>query len=194
MVNNRNIDNIYSVQDNYNKEESEAKLIKYEDNKKRKGAKAESFAETSNKMQSFICEVNSIKRRKGWCVKSWADAEALSDAISDYLEVIFRIGLFPTKTGLALFLGTNTGTLNCIINSADERSLCLKDFEDFMLEFSVQQGLKTEGNPAFNIFDSKARLGMSENSNININVSSSNYSKYIPQEEIGDIIDMIPNK
>ncbi len=158
----------------YSIEAAKKRVLDRENAKQRNNAKSSSFCITADKYAIFNKE---IQRRKssGFKTKVWESEEDLSQAISDYIDFVLEIKLYPTISALCLWLDITNETFQAIMRSGDKRSFKLEKFRMFLDDFSAQNIVSTEGNPAGNVYLDKSRLGHTDQpteSTLNIRVAA----------------------
>lgn len=174
-------------------EEAKERLVEY--NKKhpqrQQGSlKGEELQAHNQRMAAFMLECR--KNRNVWDTKAYADPEVLVTLVDKYLDTAAQLGLFPTVTGLALYLDVSVETINAIERLNDERTAIFKKFRTYISEYFNQNGLTSNSNPVFSIYYGKSVLGQTDNPQVNVNV---NYSARASLEgaEIAAAIDATPD-
>ncbi len=174
-------------------EEAKERLVEY--NKKHPqrqqgGLKGEELQAHNQRMAAFMLECR--KNRNVWDTKAYADPTVLVTLVDKYLDTAARLGLFPTVTGLALYLDVSVETINAIERLNDERTANFKKFRTYISEYFNQNGLTSNSNPVFSIYYGKSVLGQTDNPQVNVNV---NYSTRASLEgaEIAAAIDATPD-
>lgn len=174
-------------------EEAKERLVEY--NKKhpqrQQGSlKGEELQAHNQRMAAFMLECR--KNRNVWDTKAYADPEVLVTLVDKYLDIAAQLGLFPTVTGLALYLDVSVETINAIERLNDERTAIFKKFRTYISEYFNQNGLTSNSNPVFSIYYGKSVLGQTDNPQVNVNV---NYSTRANLEgaEIAAAIDATPD-
>lgn len=174
-------------------EEAKERLVEY--NKKhpqrQQGSlKGEELQAHNQRMAAFMLECR--KNRNVWDTKAYADPEVLVTLVDKYLDTAAQLGLFPTVTGLALYLDVSVETINAIERLNDERTAIFKKFRTYISEYFNQNGLTSNSNPVFSIYYGKSVLGQTDNPQVNVNV---NYTARANLEgaEIAAAIDATPD-
>lgn len=174
-------------------EEAKERLVEY--NKKHPqrqqgGLKGEELQAHNQRMAAFMLECR--KNRNVWDTKAYADPTVLVTLVDKYLDTAAQLGLFPTVTGLALYLDVSVETINAIERLNDERTAIFKKFRTYISEYFNQNGLTSNSNPVFSIYYGKSVLGQTDNPQVNVNV---NYSTRASLEgtEIAAAIDATPD-
>lgn len=174
-------------------EEAKERLVEY--NKKHPqrqqgGLKGEELQAHNQRMAAFMLECR--KNRNVWDTKAYADPEVLVTLVDKYLDTAAQLGLFPTVTGLALYLDVSVETINAIERLNDERTAIFKKFRTYISEYFNQNGLTSNSNPVFSIYYGKSVLGQTDNPQVNVNV---NYTARANLEgaEIAAAIDATPD-
>lgn len=174
-------------------EEAKERLVEY--NKKHPqrqqgNLKGEELQAHNQRMAAFMLECR--KNRNVWDTKAYADPEVLVTLVDKYLDTVAQLGLFPTVTGLALYLDVSVETINAIERLNDERTAIFKKFRTYISEYFNQNGLTSNSNPVFSIYYGKSVLGQTDNPQLNVNV---NYSARASLEgsEIAAAIDATPD-
>lgn len=174
-------------------EEAKERLVEY--NKKHPqrqqgNLKGEELQAHNQRMAAFMLECR--KNRNVWDTKAYADPEVLVTLVDKYLDTVAQLGLFPTVTGLALYLDVSAETINAIERLNDERTAIFKKFRTYISEYFNQNGLTSNSNPVFSIYYGKSVLGQTDNPQVNVNV---NYSTRASLEgaEIAAAIDATPD-
>lgn len=174
-------------------EEAKERLVEY--NKKhpqrQQGSlKGEELQAHNQRMAAFMLECR--KNRNVWDTKAYADPDVLVTLVDKYLDTVAQLGLFPTVTGLALYLDVSVETINAIERLNDERTAIFKKFRTYISEYFNQNGLTSNSNPVFSIYYGKSVLGQTDNPQVNVNV---NYSARASLEgaEIAAAIDATPD-
>ena len=116
---------------------------------------------TAAKMQAFykICDANNGL----WRGRFFRTAGDLAEFIKGYLDTIQTIGLVPSAQGLRMYLGVNKPTFDSYMNDPNSPlAPVVESFLDFVDEYNSQAGLAMSGNPAFQMFYNKCKLGWQE--------------------------------
>lgn len=174
-------------------EEAKERLVEY--NKKHPqrqqgNLKGEELKAHNQRMAAFMLECR--KNRNVWDTKAYADPDVLVTLVDKYLDTVAQLGMFPTVTGLALYLDVSVETINAIERLNDERTAIFKKFRTYISEYFNQNGLTSNSNPVFSIYYGKSVLGQTDNPQLNVNV---NYSARASLEgaEIAAAIDATPD-
>lgn len=168
--------------------EAEARLKEYHKahpQRRQSGLKGEELEAHNRRMGSFMLECR--KNRGAWTTKIYADPEQLVGCVDRYLECVSRIGLFPTLTGLALYLDVSLSTISAIEKLNDERSRVFEKFRTYISEYFNQSGLASNTNPAFSIYYGKSMLGQSDNPQMQLNVTLTSEANLRAEEIVGAI-------
>lgn len=174
-------------------EEAKERLVEY--NKKhpqrQQGSlKGEELQAHNQRMAAFMLECR--KNRNVWDTKAYADPEVLVTLVDKYLDTAAQLGLFPTVTGLALYLDVSVETINAIERLNDERTVIFKKFRTYISEYFNQNGLTSNSNPVFSIYYGKSVLGQTDNPQVNVNVNYTARAN-LDGAEIAAAIDATPD-
>lgn len=174
-------------------EEAKERLVEY--NKKhpqrQQGSlKGEELQAHNQRMAAFMLECR--KNRNVWDTKAYADPEVLVTLVDKYLDTAAQLGLFPTVTGLALYLDVSVETINAIERLNDERTVIFKKFRTYISEYFNQNGLTSNSNPVFSIYYGKSVLGQTDNPQVNVNVNYTAHAN-LDGAEIAAAIDATPD-
>lgn len=152
-------------------DEAKERLVAY--NKKHPqrqqgGLKGEELKAHNQRMAAFMLECR--KNRNTFREKAYADPEVLVGLVDKYLDTVAQIGLFPTVTGLALYLDVSVETINAMERLNDERSAIFSKFRTYISEYFNQNGLTSNSNPVFSIYYGKSVLGQTDNPQMQVNI------------------------
>lgn len=153
-------------------EEAKERLVAYNKEhpqRQQGGLKGEELKAHNQRMAAFMLECR--KNRNVWNTKAYADSEVLVTLVDKYLDTVTQIGLFPTVTGLALYLDVSVETINAIERLNDTRSVIFKKFRTYISEYFNQNGLTSNSNPVFSIYYGKSVLGQTDNPQMNVNIN-----------------------
>lgn len=170
--------------DPYTKEAAEARLASAAQSKKAiNQSNTEAFQNAADKAIAFL---DTLQKRSGMNTAVWTDPEKLSEAINDYLQYAMTNKLYPTLSGLALWLGISNDKLFAMEACGDMRADLIKNFRTFLSDFMAQVGMNREGNPAYQIFMEKSRLGMNDKPELNLNINLNQQGTSINAARIED--------
>lgn len=133
-----------------------------------KNIKAEELKAHNQKMGAFMGE---CKRRRGFAQKILDDPNEFVKWIDEYISTVIDIGLFPTLTGLCLFMDITMSTFQAFEMLGDERSAIIQKYRQFIGEYFNQSGLNSSTNPIFSIYYGKSVLGQSDNPTLTVNMN-----------------------
>lgn len=121
-----------------------------------KGITKEQIDEHNKKMSGFYA---AIKANQGFKDKYFASPDSLVEAIDGYIACVKENGLFPTETGLMLYLDCTDSWYYAIqAMDNDERSVVLKKYRQYVGEFLNQSGLAGGSNTIFSIYYLKSKM------------------------------------
>lgn len=137
-----------------------------------KGITKEQIAEHNKKMAGFYA---AIKANRGFKDKYFSTPESLVEAIDGYIACVMTNGLFPTETGLMLYLDCTDSWYYAVQAMDDERSAVLKKYRQYVGEFLNQSGLAGGSNTIFSIYYLKSKMQQWDQpteQTINLNIGS----------------------
>lgn len=174
-------------------DEAKERLVAY--NKKHPqrqqgGLKGEELKAHNQRMAAFMLECR--KNRNTFREKAYADPEVLVGLVDKYLDTVARIGLFPTVTGLALYLDVSVETINAMERLNDARSAVFSKFRTYISEYFNQNGLTSNSNPVFSIYYGKSVLGQTDNPQMQVNINYQPRAN-LDSAEIAAAIDATPD-
>lgn len=174
-------------------DEAKERLVAY--NKKHPqrqqgGLKGEELKAHNQRMAAFMLECR--KNRNTFREKAYADPEILVGLVDKYLDTVARIGLFPTVTGLALYLDVSVETINAMERLNDARSAVFSKFRTYISEYFNQNGLTSNSNPVFSIYYGKSVLGQTDNPQMQVNINYQPRAN-LDSAEIAAAIDATPD-
>ena len=174
-------------------DEAKERLVAY--NKKHPqrqqgGLKGEELKAHNQRMAAFMLECR--KNRNTFREKAYADPEVLVGLVDKYLDTVARIGLFPTVTGLALYLDVSVETINAMERLSDARSAVFSKFRTYISEYFNQNGLTSNSNPVFSIYYGKSVLGQTDNPQMQVNINYQPRAN-LDSAEIAAAIDATPD-
>lgn len=174
-------------------DEAKERLVAY--NKKHPqrqqgGLKGEELKAHNQRMAAFMLECR--KNRNTFREKAYADPEILVGLVDKYLDTVAQIGLFPTVTGLALYLDVSVETINAMERLNDARSAVFSKFRTYISEYFNQNGLTSNSNPVFSIYYGKSVLGQTDNPQMQVNINYQPRAN-LDSAEIAAAIDATPD-
>lgn len=174
-------------------DEAKERLVAY--NKKHPqrqqgGLKGEELKAHNQRMAAFMLECR--KNRNTFREKAYADPEVLVGLVDKYLDTVAQIGLFPTVTGLALYLDVSVETINAMERLNDARSAVFSKFRTYISEYFNQNGLTSNSNPVFSIYYGKSVLGQTDNPQMQVNINYQPRAN-LDSAEIAAAIDATPD-
>ena len=174
-------------------DEAKERLVAY--NKKHPqrqqgGLKGEELKAHNQRMAAFMLECR--KNRNTFREKAYADPEVLVGLVDKYLDTVAQIGLFPTVTGLALYLDVSVETINAMERLNDARSAVFSKFLTYISEYFNQNGLTSNSNPVFSIYYGKSVLGQTDNPQMQVNINYQPRAN-LDSAEIAAAIDATPD-
>lgn len=174
-------------------DEAKERLVAY--NKKHPqrqqgGLKGEELKAHNQRMAEFMLECR--KNRNTFREKAYADPEVLVELVDKYLDTAAQIGLFPTVTGLALYLDVSVETINAMERLNDARSAVFSKFRTYISEYFNQNGLTSNSNPVFSIYYGKSVLGQTDNPQMQVNINYQPRAN-LDSAEIAATIDATPD-
>lgn len=174
-------------------DEAKERLVAY--NKKHPqrqqgGLKGEELKAHNQRMAAFMLECR--KNRHAFREKAYADPEILVGLVDKYLDTAAQIGLFPTVTGLALYLDVSVETINAMERLNDARSAVFSKFRTYISEYFNQNGLTSNSNPVFSIYYGKSVLGQTDNPQMQVNINYQPRAN-LDSAEIAAAIDATPD-
>ena len=174
-------------------DEAKERLVAY--NKKHPqrqqgGLKGEELKAHNQRMAAFMLECR--KNRNTFREKAYADPEILVGLVDKYLDTVAQIGLFPTVTGLALYLDVSVETINAMERLNDARSAVFSKFRTYISEYFNQNGLTSNSNPVFSIYYGKSVLGQTDNPQMQVNINYQPRAN-LDSAEIAATIDATPD-
>jgi|GEM_PF-6258434 len=182
-----------AVQDEYDHSDSAERLKEFQENRTTSPAKTEDAKELSLKMSPFVQETRR-RERKGFTITHYSDPELLSGAVNDYIQYVLAHSMVPTQTGLAIWLGVSSTTLNTYKRINDKRSFVLAKFDDFLQEYFIQQGFNASYMPTFTMYYLKAfHQRYDSPSKIDVNHTINVGTRMVPDDIYG-AIDDIPDE
>lgn len=149
------------------------------------GLKGQELVQHNNRMGQFnkVC-----REKRGFYTKAFADTDLLIEGVDSYLETVSKIGLFPTLTGLALYLDVSIDVIRASESLNDERSHIFQKFRTYISEYFNQNGLASNSNPVFSIYYGKSVLGQTDQpQQMNVNVNFGNQQRLEPDEIVNEI-------
>lgn len=178
----------------YDIEAAKQRVLAREESKQRNNAKSSSFCITAEKYLLFTKEIHNRRlAERGFKKKVWEDVDLLSNAIDDYIAFVLDIKLYPTAAGLCLWLDISMERYLAIQKSNDLRSIPLQKFKTFLDDFSAQNIVSTEGNPAGNMYLDKSRLGYTDQpTETTINIRAVPIQAISDANELAALVDSIP--
>lgn len=174
-------------------DEAKERLVAYDKKhpqRQQGGLKGEELKAHNQRMAAFMLECR--KNRNTFREKAYADPEVLVGLVDKYLDTVAQIGLFPTVTGLALYLDVSVETINAMERLNDARSAVFSKFRTYISEYFNQNGLTSNSNPVFSIYYGKSVLGQTDNPQMQVNINYQPRAN-LDSAEIAAAIDATPD-